>query len=215
MFASHVQRPNGTQGRLIPRRLDACPRLPFADPEPECPAQRSLRECRFAICVKQDERCLAQRCFTGVTNLAGLSPLFLFDARGHLPQTLTHQHFARMSGYIDYSDCMNGTGYAFCIDCSALTSYDGLTAVWNIRLTASQWQPGIQSAGLDNQLMTSACGSALRQSGETYSECGEGERDHAVFSERPERPLGLATFQREAADCLAVLRQQNRLDPAV
>lgn len=128
---------------------------------------------------------------------------------------LVYQHFVGMSGCADYSGCANGMGSAFCIDCSGMTRQDGLTAVRNTGLIASKLQSGIQSAGLDNWLTVPANGSVSNRSGETYSECGEGERDHAVFSERPERPLGLATFHREAADCLAVLRQQNRLDPVV
>lgn len=120
-----------------------------------------------------------------------------------------------MSGCIDYSDCASGMGSAFCINCSDMTSCDGLTAVRNNSPTASKLQSGIQSVDLDSRLIAPVKDAALSRSGETYSECGEGERDHAVFSERPERPLGLATFQREAADCLAVLRQQNRLDPVV
>ena len=120
-----------------------------------------------------------------------------------------------MSDCNGYSDCANGTGSAFYVDCSGVTRQDGLAAVRNTGLIASKLQSGIQAAGLDNRLTAPANGSVPNRSGETYSECGEGERDHAVFSERPERPLGLATFQREAADCLAVLRQQNRLDPVV
>jgi hypothetical protein len=38
-------------------------------------------------------------------------------------------------------------------------------------------------ADLDNRLMASLKDSAFPCSGKTYSECGEGERDHAVFSE--------------------------------
>ena len=131
------------------------------------------------------------------------------------PKPLDNGHLQPRSDYSGYADCRNGTGTAFYIDCSSLTSYDGLTAVRSTGLTASKLQSGIQSAGLDNRPTAPTNDAALRRSGETYSECGEGERDHAVFSERPERPLGLATFQREAADCLAVLRQQNRLDPVV
>jgi hypothetical protein len=37
-------------------------------------------------------------------------------------------------------------------------------------------------ADLDNRLMASLKDSAFPCSGKTYSECGEGERDHAVFS---------------------------------
>lgn len=89
---------------------------------------------------------------------------------------------------------MNGTGSAFFIDRSGLIEYGGLAAVGNTCLIASKLQSGTQAAGLDNRLTVPINDAFLRRSGKTYSECGEGERDHAVFSERPERPLGIGNL---------------------
>lgn len=68
----------------------------------------------------------------------------IIEIMATLSQVKSLKHFARMSGYDGYSGCVNGTGSAFCIDCSGMTCQDGLTAVRNAGLIASKLQSGIR-----------------------------------------------------------------------